>query len=115
MVILVGCQNSNNLSLRSHDISEITISNFSSFGQINDHTILTIRNKQEINQTVELIENAKKIQGVMDVAEMHYDINIIYNDQSKKGFHIYLGEEDGTMLDVENTGQGYSLTGKSFC
>lgn len=110
--MLVGCQQNTNKSLNPNNISMITISIFKGFAQISDELILAITDKQEIDKIVEMVENAKPMEGILDVAAMHYDIKVTYGDKSIKGYHVYLGEENGTILDVENTGQGYMISKK---
>lgn len=109
-ISIVGCEDKNILSLEENGIKEITISNFKYFGQISDDIIVTVKDTDEIDEIARIMKSSIKLEGILDVAGMHYDINIIYMDKSTKGFHIYLGETDGLILDVENTGQGYKLT-----
>lgn len=102
-----------NTKLQLHrDLKEISISKSEGFMKVNSDFIKTFKNKEEINLFQEIMTSATRVAGIVDLIEPEFDLEVTYVDESKQGFHLWLGEdgERSSFMKVDDTHTLYTIS-----
>lgn len=86
-------------------IDEIYLFEMESFSVVKEESLIILDEQTEINQLRNAIDSAKKKQGIADMADPEYKIEI-----GKNTYYLWISEDSGTIMNLENTYTIYSLT-----
>ncbi|MGG0643525.1 hypothetical protein ABE021_06250 [Sporosarcina gallistercoris] len=89
-------------------VDEVSIHEMESFSEVKEDTLVTFTDENEIKKFKKAISGAKKQPGVVDMADPHYKVEL-----GGKSFFLWLSQDHGTIMKVENTNTIYSLKKKS--
>ena len=123
-LVLLGCQpktdseNSNNQISNANseesknEIFKVSISNSKGFGEVNTDFLIVFEDEETLGTFQNSITNAKKREGIVDMIDPEFDLEVIYKDGTKKEYHLWVGEKDGksSLMNVENTHTVYSIS-----
>lgn len=115
LVILFACQQENQLFDIEKEIKEGTIFKSNEFKKEKSELIVFASDTEhsEIFETVKnILVDASKQDGVVDIIEPNYYLEIIYEDNSRKEFHLWLMEAEngkGSFMEVEDTHTLYNF------
>lgn len=98
-----------------YEVDEIKISNFKDFGHLNEEYHLVFEEKEQIKTFVNAIENARPVEGSIDMPEGDYNLLLYSNENISEGFHLWISERHptGTIVNIADTATAYSLTNSS--
>lgn len=86
-------------------IDEIYLFEMESFSVVKEESLIILDEQTEINHLRNAIDSAKKKQGIADMADPEYKIEI-----GKNTYYLWISEDSGTIMNLENTYTIYSLT-----
>ncbi|HYK74248.1 MAG TPA: hypothetical protein VEV44_14225 [Pseudoneobacillus sp.] len=86
-------------------IDKIQLYEMESFSNIRKDSMMIIKDKQDIIQIRNGIDSAKKQPGVVDMADPEYKIEV-----GKNTYYLWISENSGTIMNLEDTNTIYSLT-----
>lgn len=86
-------------------IDKIQLYEMESFSNIRKDSMMIIKDKQDIIQIRNGIDSAKKQPGVVDMADPEYKIEV-----GKNTYYLWISENSGTIMNLEDTNNIYSLT-----
>lgn len=89
-------------------VKEVNVFEMESFSEVKEDSLFTFTDKTEIKQIKKAVNSAKKQPGIVDMADPQYKVEL-----GGKSFFLWLSQDHGTIMDVENTHTIYSLTDKS--
>lgn len=118
-VVLLGCQSENSTTIDTDDnnpeeqsrdndklkvngeITKFSISN--SKGNSGSATIL--EDDDSIETIESIISNAVKEDGIVDMANPEFYMNLIYDNEKEQGFHLWIGKngEKSTLMKTDDT------------
>lgn len=116
-VVLLGCQSENSTTINTDDtkpeqqskdilnvdgeITKISISK--STGNNGSATIF--EDNDSIETLKSIISNAVKEDGIVDMANPEFYMNLIYENENEQGFHLWVGEngEKSTLMKTDDT------------
>lgn len=111
-LILIGCQSTVDDETPNDEISKVSLSNSSTIGQINTD-FFTVYEDEEVLETFQnIFTSAVKQEGIVDIAEPEFDLEVIYKEGNKQEYHLWLGEKDeqSTLMQVEDTHTIYTIS-----
>ena len=94
------------------EISKVSLSNSNTIGQINTD-FFTVYEDEEVLETFQnIFTSAVKQEGIVDIAEPEFDLEVIYKEGNKQEYHLWLGEKDeqSTLMQVEDTHTIYTIS-----
>lgn len=108
-IILIGCK-----SELEPKVSTVNIYVSNEIGKVNyDHLVVEYEDHETLEIVENLIESAVKEDGIVDMVQPHYDLEIIYSNGDREGYHLWVGEPDkiSMIMKVEDTHSTYSVSG----
>lgn len=122
-VILFGCQSEDNPTEQTEtNKSEITTEDKYYLYLKDDISKIVISKSKEVNPTVyeedkdietikSVILSAVKRDGIANMADPEYDLDVIYTNEDKQSFHLWLGEKglDSALGKTEDTHTIYRI------
>lgn len=90
------------------EVKEVNIYEMESFSEVKEDSLVTFTDKKAIKQFKKAFGSAKKQPGVVDMADPQYKVEL-----GEKSFFLWLNQDHGTIMDVEDTNTIYTLTSKS--
>ena len=111
-LIPIGCQSTVDDETPNDEISKVSLSNSSTIGQINTD-FFTVYEDEEVLETFQnIFTSAVKQEGIVDIAEPEFDLEVIYKEGNKQEYHLWLGEKDeqSTLMQVEDTHTIYTIS-----
>ena len=90
------------------EVKEANIYEMESFSEVKEDSLVTFTDKKAIKQFKKAFSSAKKQPGVVDMADPQYKVEL-----GEKSFFLWLSQDHGTIMDVEDTNTIYTLTNKS--
>ena len=111
-LILIGCQSTVDDETPNDEISKVSLSNSNTIGQINTD-FFTVYEDEEVLETFQnIFISAVKQEGIVDIAEPEFDLEVIYKEGNKQEYHLWLGEKDeqSTLMQVEDTHTIYTIS-----
>ncbi|HZK46976.1 MAG TPA: hypothetical protein VFC64_03465 [Atopostipes sp.] len=111
-LILIGCQSTVDDETPNDEISKVSLSNSNTIGQINTN-FFTVYEDEEVLETFQnIFTSAVKQEGIVDIAEPEFDLEVIYKEGNKQEYHLWLGEKDeqSTLMQVEDTHTIYTIS-----
>ena len=112
LVVLVGCQSSIDDEISSDEISKVSISNSNNIGNINTDFFMVYEDEEVLEVFQNLFRSAVKQEGIVDMSEPQFDLEVVYKEGNKKDYHLWLGEKDqkSTLMNIEDTNTIYSIS-----
>jgi len=110
--ILFGCQSKVNTDIKSDlDIKKVSISKSKGFGKVNPDFFAVFDDEKNLKLFKSVISNAVKVDSTVDMATPKYDLEVTYNNGSKQGFHLWIGDKGkrGTLMDINDTNTIYTV------
>ncbi|GGA60034.1 hypothetical protein [Ornithinibacillus halotolerans] len=98
-ISLIGCQG----QAKGLEIEKITI-----YQLKNNTNKIVIEDKESTKIIKEAVSSAKKVQGIVNVANPEYRIEF-----GKKTYFLWIEEKSGTIMDSEDTHTIYSISDNS--
>lgn len=113
-VILMGCQSNGNNELAKVEISKVSISKPSSFGKVNSDFDVVYEDEKSLKKFNNVISSSVKEAGIVNMAESDFDLEVIYTDGTKQGYHLWVGEkgQTSTLMNMDDTHTIYSISGE---
>ena len=111
-LILIGCQSTVDDETPNDEIAKVSLSNSNTIGQINTD-FFTVYEDEEVLETFQnIFTSAVKQEGIVDIAEPEFDLEVIYKEGNKQEYHLWLGEKDeqSTLMQVEDTHTIYTIS-----
>lgn len=90
------------------EVEGVNVYEMESFSEVREDSLVTFTDEKAIKQFKKAFSSAKKQPGVVDMADPQYKVEL-----GGKSFFLWLSQDHGTIMDVEDTNTIYSLTGKS--
>lgn len=119
MVFLIGCQSHDKAPSTNTDIdttastgiTKVSISEAKGFGFINPEFFAEYEDEETLELFRGMISSAIKQQGIVDMIEPEYDLEVVYQDGDKQGYHLWLGDsgQKSTIMNVDNTHTIYTV------
>ena len=111
-VVLIGCQSKDSNGLSDGNITKVSISKSSDFGKVNSNFFTVYEDKETLDIFKNVISNAVKQDGIVDIAKAEFDVEVIYTDGNKQGYHLWVGEkgQKSTLMDVNDTNTIYLIS-----
>ena len=112
LVVLVGCQSSIDDEISSDEISKVSISNSNNIGNINTDFFMVYEDEEVLEVFQNLFRSAVKQEGIVDMSEPQFDLEVVYKEGNNKDYHLWLGEKDqkSTLMNIEDTNTIYSIS-----
>lgn len=107
--ILLACQQEKQPLDSDKEIKEVTIFESTEFKKEKSELIVSASDtkQSEIFVTVKnILVDAKKQDGVVDMVEPNYYLEMIYEDNTRKEFHLWLMDVEGgkgSIMETEDT------------
>lgn len=92
----------------SDDIKKIDVYEMESFSAIKEDSLTSYTNSEEVSLVVKAFNNAKKEPGIVDIADPEYQVQI-----GEESYYLWIREEQGTIMNVNDTHTIYSLSKNS--
>lgn len=108
-IVLLGCQREDDKLEFKGEIKEVNIFQSNEFKKESSDLIVSSSDTDniEIFEIVKsIISDTTKQEGVADIVEPNYDLEIIYEDDSTKELYLWLLEVEGgkgSLMEVQNT------------
>lgn len=111
-LVLLGCQTNTDSEETISEISKVSISNSKGFGEISTDFFIVFEDEETLRTFQNAITNAKQREGIVDMIDPEFDLEVIYKDGTKKEYHLWVEEKDGksSLMNVENTHTVYSIS-----
>lgn len=110
--VAIGCQSEAESVLEYQDISKVSISESNGFGKVNPDFFETYQDQETLSIFTDLLKNASQDEGIVDMIEPEYDLEILYEDETIQGFHLWVGEDGArsTLMNVDDTHTTYTVS-----
>lgn len=109
---LFGCS-ANQLELNGEIVKKIIVSESENFGKVSSEVIYETEEEAELMSFIKAFKSAKKIAGVLDVTVPNYDVSFVNDNGKSQGYHLWLSEQAGMIMRVNDTNTGYKLSKES--
>lgn len=112
-VALLGCQSENKEErLLEGNITKVSLSKSEGFGQLNSDFIVVFKDEQALETFRRVLSNAVQEEAIVDMVKPAFDLEIIYENQNKQGFHLWIGKkgQKSTLMKTNNTHTIYTIS-----
>ena len=111
-VVLIGCQSKESNGFSDVNITKVSISKSSGFGKVNSDFFTVYEDKETLDIFKNAISNAVKREGIVDMAEPEFDLEVIYTNGNKQDYHLWVGKkgQKSTLMDVNDTHTIYIIS-----
>ncbi|MGO1369204.1 hypothetical protein [Senegalia sp. (in: firmicutes)] len=114
---LLGCNQQlnekDNLKLElDGKIKEISIFKSNGFDKSNSDLIINITNEETIDKLKNIITSATKLDGIVDIREPDFNLDVIYKDNSKEKLYLWIEENGGkgSLMKSDDTNTLYNIS-----
>ncbi|WP_438317031.1 hypothetical protein [Sporosarcina sp. FA9] len=90
------------------EVKEVNVYEMESFSEVKEDSLVTFTKKKEIKQFKKAVNSAKKQPGIVDMADPQYKVEL-----GGRSIFLWLSQDHGTIMDIEDTNTIYTLTNKS--
>src|SRR5690625_3781029 len=106
--LVTSCQLNNDNEL----IVKVSFSNSTSFVQININFFVQYENEEKLKLVEKILSKASKVDGIVDMIEPEYDLEIAYANGKKERIHLWIGDigERTILMYVDDTHTVYSIS-----
>lgn len=107
-VILIGCQS----ELSKVEISKVSISKSNGFGKVNSDFDTVYEDGKTLKFFNDVISSLVKQAGIVNMSDSDFDLELIYTDGTKQGYHLWVGEkgQTSTLMNTDDTHTIYSIS-----
>lgn len=95
-VFLMSCQSKSGVSNTDTDtgthISKVKFSNAKGFSKVNPDYFTVYEDEESLEVFEGVIASAVKVSGIVDIAAPEYSFEVIYSDENKQSYHLWVGE-----------------------
>lgn len=111
-LILSGCQSNDSNEGSNKEISKVNVSNSLEFGKVNANLFVVYEDEETLELFQNAITNNVRLDGIVDLSEPEYDLEIIFSNGNKEGYHLWVGEKGQTsnLMKVNDTHTVYSIS-----
>lgn len=111
ILILSSCSNND---LLNGELSNVSVSESNGFSEVNSNFIHEFDDQDSIEVFEKAISTAVQQEGVVDMPEPEFDLEVTYTKGNKQGFHLWLGEKGNksTIMSIYNTQTIYYVSEK---
>jgi len=112
-IIFLGCQSKINNELQlDGEITKVSISKSKGFGKINSDFFAVFNDEETLKTFRSLISSAVKEEGIVDMIEPEFDLEVIYENENLQQFHLWVGEKGqrSTLMKIDNTHTIYTVS-----
>ena len=97
--------------LLTASITKAGVSKSTGFGKVNPDHLAMFEDRPTLRLFERALAKAEKFPGIADVADPHFDVELLYSNGRVRGLHLWLIPEGvaGSIMDVTNTGTIYEL------
>ncbi len=116
LLTLLACQQEDSSLSLKEEIKEVNIFRANEFKKEDSDLIVSSSdtNNRKIFETVKkIISNASKQEGVVETTKPSYDLEIIYEDNTRKELYLWLLDAEGgkgSLMEVEDTHVIYNFS-----
>ncbi|WP_394188746.1 hypothetical protein [Paenisporosarcina quisquiliarum] len=100
LLLVSGCSSKN--------IEKIDVYEMESFSNIKKDSLTSFTDSKVVSNFVNAFENANKEQGIVDMADPEYKVEI-----GEESYYLWISEEQGTIMNVNDTHTIYTLSKSS--
>lgn len=95
-------------------IKEIRLLKVDAFNLSGATLLKTFSDEETIENILSAIKNSEQVEGIIDIRAPEYALKIVHKQGSWQAFYLWTDEFNdgiysGTIMDVENSGIGYTL------
>lgn len=111
--ILLGCQLKDNTGLQSDgEITKVSISKSGGFAKVNPDFFAVFDDEKNLKTLRGVISSAVKQEGIVDMVEPEFDLQVIYENGDIQGFHLWVEEKGqrSTLMNIDNTHTAYTVS-----
>lgn len=110
--VLIGCQSNTASENVAAKIAKVSISHSKGFQELNTDFFVEFEEEVVLEMFEDLLANAVQQEGIVDMAEPEFDVEILYEDESTQQFYLWLGEpnQTSTLMNLENTHIIYTVS-----
>jgi hypothetical protein len=111
--ILFGCQSESNTEFQaSENLTKVSISLSNGFGKVNSDFFVIYEDKETLEIFSSVFSTAVQEEGIVDIAEPEFDLEVIYEDGKKQELHLWVGtpEQRSTLMNTNNTNTIYTVS-----
>ncbi|NBI28153.1 hypothetical protein [Chengkuizengella marina] len=110
--ILLGCQSNGNNELVDAEVSKVSISKSSGLGKVNSNFFTVYEDEETLEIFKNIILNAVKETVEVYIVNPHFDLELIFTDETKQGYHLWLGEkgQESTLMKIDDIPTIYSIS-----
>lgn len=94
-------------SKETKQVSEVNVYEMESSSEVKEDSLITFTEEKVIKQFEKAFSSAKKQSGIVDVADPEYKVEL-----DGKSYFLWLRQDGGTIMNVEDTNTVYSLQEK---
>ena len=112
-IVLVGCQSKVSKEVSDVTIKKVSISKSSGFDKFNSDDFFAVyEDKETLDIFKNAISSAVKGNGIVDMVSPEFDLEVMYTDGTKRGYHLWLREKGrkSILMHVGNSHVIYSLS-----
>ncbi|GIN58540.1 hypothetical protein J8TS2_28590 [Lederbergia ruris] len=105
---LLGCNN----GIADGKIAKVSISKSSGFGKVNTDFYAEFEDEGILDLFKNVISNAVKEEGIVNMIEPEFDLEVGCADGSNHGYHLWLGEKEqiSTLMNIDDTHTIYTIS-----
>ncbi len=109
--VLAGCQSKADTPLSYENITEVKVSVSTGFGKVDPNYFEVYQDPERLLIFKDLFRNAVEEEGIVDMIEPEYDLEVLCQKENLQGYHLWVGEtgEISTLMKVENTHTIYTV------
>ncbi|CAG9620319.1 hypothetical protein [Sutcliffiella rhizosphaerae] len=110
--LLLGCQSKQVNELRAHEITSVSISESAGFSNFNTEFFITYEDENSLAFFEQLFTHAKKEQGVADMADPEYDMEVLYSNGDRHTYYLWAGSpgNQSVLMQLKDTHTIYTTS-----
>lgn len=113
MTALMGCGNGPSIS-NLKNVKKIELLKIEGFDLSSATVLKTFTDEETIEKILSAIKNSQQLQGILDIRAPDYALRIFHKQGGRQTFYLWtdefnLGRYSGIIVDVVNSGIGYTL------
>ncbi|MFN7252479.1 MAG: hypothetical protein ACK4M9_17120 [Anaerobacillus sp.] len=110
---LFGCQSESNSEFQASDIlAKVSISRSTGFGKVNSDFFVVYKDDRTLEIFSTVFSTAVQEEGIVNIAEPEFDLEVIYEDGTKQELHLWVGTpgQRSTLMNISNTNTIYTVS-----
>ncbi|KGA98170.1 hypothetical protein AJ85_06405 [Alkalihalobacillus alcalophilus ATCC 27647 = CGMCC 1.3604] len=109
---LFGCQSNENNKLTANEIVKVSLSTSNGFGHVNSDFLVEFNDVETIELFAKIFSNAVKEPGIVNMSEPEFDVEVLYTNGDKQGYHLWVGEPGqlSSLINITDTHTIYTIS-----